>query len=119
VHSNERDGPCKSPVHHLFARRRGPRGERREVLQGAGSPAVPNPLTIQADDTGGGVADLRLYHNGARVQASQAPSVEGRITRQVIEVDLVPGTNQFVARARNAEGQEASSERQTIRFSMP
>jgi hypothetical protein len=76
------------------------------ILQGAGDPAVPNPLTItiQVEDTGGG-ADLRLYHNGARVQASQAPSVEGRITRQVIEVDLVPGTNQFVARARNAEGQ--------------
>jgi hypothetical protein len=76
-------------------------------------------VTIDAEDTGGGLADLRLFHNGKLVSTSRSPRLEGRVAKPSIAVDLVPGTTRFVATAGTGEGREVVSEPCTIILSPP
>jgi len=67
-------------------------------------------ITVKATDCGGGVAVIRLYHNGKLVAEKQRRIMELPTTRQRTEkfmIELSSGVNQFQAIALNEEGTES------------
>ncbi len=54
-------------------------------------------VTVHAADQGGGVDEIRLFHNGKRVQPQQAMTTGGKITTQVFTTQALNGENAFTA----------------------
>jgi WD40 repeat protein len=65
------------------------------------------PVTLEIEDTGGGIGDVRVYRNGAAVaiegvRGIQAVSKNNR--RRTLKIRLEPGENRIEAVAFNADG---------------
>ncbi len=69
-------------------------------------------LQVQVTDQGGGVGDVRLYHNGTLVESNK---VDGAGAYK-FEVNLVPGTNRFSARAFSKDLALASDDQSWFRL---
>ena len=81
--------------------------------------AAQAEITVRATDQGGGVEDLRLYHNGKLISQDQRGLVKKEHTNAIertYRVTLVAGQNVFKAKAYNSERVEAESPRRTILF---
>ena len=62
-------------------------------------------VQVEVSDQGGGVSDLRVYHNGHRLPPSRATRTAGGAT---FTVDLLPGKNTIRASAMDAHGKVES-----------
>ncbi|MGV8118955.1 MAG: caspase domain-containing protein [Candidatus Xenobiia bacterium LiM19] len=60
---------------------------------------------MRATDNGGGIEDIRLYHNGKLISSPPAPSAEGgsKTRTALFKVDLVAGANTLKATAYNKD----------------
>ena len=72
-------------------------------------------IVAEAKDEGGGIQGPWLKHNGARVLAGGKSQRDGNTVRQVFDVQLVEGENNFEVYAANADG-SWESEPATITF---
>lgn len=70
---------------------------RVSVPSGGASMQQHVVATLEAEDQGGGVAEVRLYQNGNSV--GTRPGAAGAKSRYEFEVDLVPGENKLEASA--------------------
>jgi hypothetical protein len=61
-------------------------------------------VEVEATDQGGGLSNLALYHNGARVLARATARVAGPVTRRSFDVALVEGANRLKATAASGDG---------------
>ena len=87
-------------------------------VQAADRPGID--LTLEANDAGGGIEDVRLYHNGKLVVAGtfcvelvSEERDEGQMTRRLI-VPLIAGQNYFQAIALNEKRIESRPTRFTV-----
>jgi WD40 repeat protein len=78
-------------------------------------------LSIEATDQGGGVDEVRLYQNGKLVTSIVRALVRTPLanTRQIFDVALLPGVNEFRATAFNNDRTEALSEELRIERRAP
>ena len=61
-------------------------------------------LEIEAADQGGGVANLAIYQNGARVLAPGSSRVDGKTVHRTFTIGLVEGQNRLKITASTADG---------------
>jgi WD40 repeat protein len=61
-------------------------------------------LEVEASDQGGGVANLAVYQNGARVLAPSQSRAEGKTVHRSFKVALVEGRNHLRITASTADG---------------
>jgi WD40 repeat protein len=77
-------------------------------------------LVVEATDLGGGIDELRLYHNGKLIDNTQRAfkplANKGESKSKTFTVTLVNGVNEFVASAFNTQRTEASSDKLSITF---
>lgn len=65
-------------------------------------------ITVEANDQGGGVEDIRLYQNGKLLDGVARQLVQDkRANTRTFEVSLLPGVNTFRATAFNSDRTEA------------
>jgi len=82
----------------------------------------PFQLVVVAEDQGGGIEDVRLYHNGklvvpgALLQQQDADTGKQRIRAAAFRVNPVPGVNTLRGVATGRWGIEGESERVTLEF---
>ena len=77
-------------------------------------------LTLEAQDTGGGLRDIGLYHNGKRIQAD-GPSNRSTLDGLPLEilrytVSLTPGENRLRAQAANDKQTIGTPAELTVKF---
>ena len=68
-------------------------------------------VTLQAEDRGGGVAEIRLYQNGKLVAARSQKSARGPrdpALKESVDVYLIPGANYFRATGIGEDGTESN-----------
>jgi len=61
-------------------------------------------VEVQATDRGGGISNLSIFQNGARVLAAGASRQEGKTLHRTFEVPLVEGRNQIRVTAGSQDG---------------
>ncbi len=77
-------------------------------------------LEVQATDQGGGVANLALFQNGARVLAPGQTRHEGKVLYQSFRVGLVEGENQLRITAASRDGSwESEPAELMLRYERP
>lgn len=82
-------------------------------------------LTVEAKDRGGGIGEIRLYHNGSAIGdlqrrgdgSEKAPTVQkqGNSIRKIYDVTLVPGDNSFRVSGLSREGLESDPHETHVR----
>jgi WD40 repeat protein len=65
-------------------------------------------VTAMATDQGGGVEEVRLYHNGKRVDTHEGS--RGRQSTYRFQVNLVAGENNFTVKALSEDGVESNED---------
>ena len=74
-------------------------------------------VTVEVQDQGGGVAEVRLYHNGKVAGAHQG--VSGGAPRYTFTVDLIPGENVLRALAVSRDRVESNDDTVRLRRDAP
>ncbi len=70
-------------------------------------------IVVEAEDSGGGVADIRLFQNGKLLDGLKPRlTVKDTITSATFDVDLAPGANSFRATAFNRDRIESLSSKE-------
>jgi WD40 repeat protein len=77
-------------------------------------------LDVQASDQGGGVANLSLFQNGARVLAPGEAHQEGKVRHQSFRIGLVEGENKLRITASSDDGSwESEPAELVLRYEKP
>jgi WD40 repeat protein len=74
-------------------------------------------VTVEARDQGGGVAEVRLSHNGKMVEVQ--PGAPGSTSRYTFTVDLLPGENILLASAVSSDRVESNDDVVRVRRDAP
>jgi WD40 repeat protein len=82
-------------------------------------------LRVTAEDTGGGVQDLRFFHNGVRIQSTNRglvivpTNLAGETTSVDFRIQLIDGANQLTALALNSVEIESQPSISIIQYQAP
>lgn len=80
-------------------------------------------VSVKACDKGGGVENIRLYHNGSAISLEETRGIkvltEGKCQTKNFVVTLVSGLNEFKGSAKSKEGLEGFSEILEITYKAP
>lgn len=77
-------------------------------------------IEVKATDQGGGVSNLAIFHNGARLLADGETRQEGMQVFRSFRVGMIEGTNHFRISATNADGSwESEPVEVTLNFERP
>lgn len=108
VYAGEKLPPIKSRIDFSKRIRLPPLVRITSPTPGSESNSDMARITVEATDQGGGAEDIRLFHNGKRLdEATRQLTQDAKSNTRTFEVSLLPGINTFRATAFNNDRTEA------------